>query len=106
MFSDGFETIGSISSHSEKELSQTQATLKKINSAIKDRDWRLVINILEDWPDLTNLPEKDKSDLRRSLDNLHALIEKRKKQGKVFSSESLSDLSFELVDVLKKVEGK
>jgi len=106
MFSDGFEAVGPSLNNSEKELSQTQITLKKLKNAIKDRDWRLVINTLEEWPDSANLSEEDKTDLGKSLSNLHDLIEKRKKQGKVFSSESLSDLSFELDEALKKVEGR
>lgn len=106
MFSDGFESIGLISSSSEKEPSQTQLIIKKFKTAIKDRDWRLVINILDDWPDASVFSEEDKNNLSKSLLSLHSLIEKRNKQGKVFSSESLSDLSSDLAEALRKVEGK
>jgi len=106
MFSDAFEAVGPSLNKTEKKPSEAQITLKKLKNALKDRDWRLVINTLEEWPDSANLSEEDKTDLGKSLGNLHDLIEKRKKQGKVFSSESLSDLSFELTDVLKKVEGR
>jgi len=106
MFADGFESVGILPNKSEKisaEISQLSASFKK---AGKERDWRLVIQLLEDFPELNKTNYSEQLILQDILKDLRSLVEKRDKKGKVFSSESLTDLSGQIHDLLSLREGE
>ena len=106
MFNDGFETVGYNSFSSEREPSRVEKTLSLLKTAVKSEDWRLAINVLEDWPEESESDSSEQSDLRKALDKLHGLLQKRKEQGRVFSSESLGDLATDLEEALARASQK
>ncbi|MFA5024531.1 MAG: hypothetical protein WC523_06290 [Patescibacteria group bacterium] len=97
MFADGFDQIGGLSNNQpEKKLSAWEFKLNFFKTAVKDQDWRSVINSLEDWPPVASLSVPEKEAAEKNLHKLRRLMAEAEESGRVFSGDSLEDLSEEL----------
>lgn len=100
MFAESLDGGASAAAQPEKPLSPWEESLVKLSQALDDDDWHLVIDLLETWPPLSQMSEAEAALARESVSNLCRTIEKDRRQGKVFSSESLSDLEEPLFNAL------
>ncbi len=96
MFAEGLGRINPVADQPEKPPSPWKEDLETLSRALADNDWRLVIDLLEAWPPLERLSEAEGALARETISSLCRAVADNKRQGKVFSSESLSDLEVPL----------
>ncbi len=104
MFADGGDRIGYMSESLEYEPTKIELAQTRLKTAVKTEDWRSVIQSLGNLPQPASLSAEEVESVVHLLGKIRSKIETRKKEGGIFSSESLGDLEPELEQSLDAQE--
>ena len=104
MFNESGSNIGYNSENPEHVPSPVENILERLKKGKKDEDWQTIIDVLEGLPRAEHLSEKETADIFKSLSKLRKIVDERTAAGRIFSGDSLEDLSEKLEAILKVKE--